>query len=118
MKWPKPGLTSEYYNIPHVDATWPHKTVVFYLNDSDGDTRLFHQFQNRLPRELETFDQSATDEELDEYAKNFISSGFTVQQSVTPKANRMVVFDGSQYHTAGMPVNTERRVILNINIRE
>ena len=118
MKWPKPGIGSEKYNIPHIDATWPHKTILFYLNNSDGDTRLFHQVQPPMKRNLEDINENADAKELDEYAKNFINTGFTVKESISPKENRLIMFDGMQYHTAGIPVNSERRVILNINIRE
>jgi hypothetical protein len=118
MKWPKPGIGIEKYNIPHVDATKPHKTLIYYLNDSDGDTRIFDQIQPPLNPNSATFNLDSSEEELDLYANNFITSGFTIKQLVTPKANRFVYFDGMQYHTAGVPVKTERRVILNINIIE
>jgi len=118
MKWPKPGIGAEKYNIPHIDATWPNKTVVFYMNDSDGDTRIFDQVQKPLDIKIEQLTDNTTQEELILYGNQFIKEGFTVKQTVTPKANRLVMFDGMQYHTAGVPVNTERRVILNINIKE
>lgn len=115
LKWPKPGITSEYYNIPHIDSASTHKTIVFYLNDADGDTRLFHQRQDPNTKTLHS---NPSDEEKMEYAKQFIKSGFTIEHSVTPKANRLLMFDGLQYHTAGMPVNSDRRVIFNINLNE
>lgn len=112
MKWPKIGITDEYYNIPHVDSVDSSLTGILYINDSDGDTRLFHQKQNK-------FDSKITDEssekEVKQYSNNFIKSGFTTEHRVTPKANRLLLFDGLQYHTAGMPVNADRRVIININ---
>jgi len=114
MKWPKIGVTADTYNIPHIDSPKAHKTAVFYLNDSDGDTRLFHQKQPTL--ETPNLDKDASQEEIDLYSAQFIKTGFTVEHTVTPKANRLVIFDGMQYHTAGHPVTTNRRVILNINI--
>jgi hypothetical protein len=118
MKWPKPGFGSDMYNIPHIDATWPNKTIVFYLNDSDGDTRLFHQRQQKMDVTMEQLPSDVSEEQLILYGNQFIKEGFTVMETVTPKANRLLIFDGMMYHTAGIPVNTERRVILNINIRE
>jgi len=110
-----PGVTSEYYNIPHVDNPSPHKSVILYMNDSDGDTRIFHQRQNYCPPKLGL---DATDEEKRNYANHYIRSGFTVKHCITPKANRVLIFDGLQYHTAGFPVNSRRRVIINMNISE
>jgi len=71
-----------------------------------------------LDIKIEQLTDNTTQEELILYGNQFIKEGFTVKQTVTPKANRLVMFDGMQYHTAGVPVNTERRVILNINIKE
>lgn len=110
-----PGITSEYYNLPHVDNPSEHKSAVLYLNDSDGDTRLFHQRQKPFNWRLR---EDATDEEKKNYGNQFIRSGFTIEHCITPKANRLLIFDGLQYHTSGFPVNSRRRVILNINISE
>lgn len=112
MKWPKLGITDEYYNLPHIDSIDSTLTGILYINDSDGDTRLFHQKQKLFSSKIT---DNSTDEEVKEYASNFIRSGFTTEHRITPKANRLLLFDGLQYHTAGMPVNTERRVIININ---
>jgi len=116
--WPQKGITAENYNIPHVDQPSPHKSIVFYLNDADGDTRLFHQKQKVLPSSVKRLDDDASDEEKEEYASFFIRSGFTVEHTVSPKANRLLIFDGLQYHTSGHPIDCERRVIFNINISE
>jgi hypothetical protein len=110
-----PGLTSDNYSIPHVDNTIPHKSVVFYVNDSDGDTRIFHQRQKPFNWKIGS---DATEEQRERYANQFIRSGFTVEHTVSPKANRLLIFDGLQYHTAGFPVNSRRRVVLNFNIDE
>lgn len=110
-----PGITSDQYSIPHVDNTVEHKSVVFYVNESDGDTRLFHQRQKPIEWRI---GPDATEEEKKRYASELIRSGFTVEHSVPPKANRLLIFDGLQYHTAGFPVQNRRRVILNMNISE
>ena len=116
MKWPKIGVGAETYNIPHIDSPAAHKTAILYLNDSDGDTRLFHQIQK--PINCTPLSKDSTEEEKTNYASNFTRSGFTVEHSIPPKANRLLIFDGMQYHTAGHPVNSNRRVILNINIAD
>lgn len=115
MTLSSPELTAEHYSIPHVDNTVEHKSIVFYVNDSDGDTRIFHQKQKPISWRI---GENATEEERRNYARHFVQSGFTVEHSITPKANRLLIFDGLQYHTAGFPVKSRRRVILNMNISE
>ena len=94
QKTPRVGFTSENYNIPHVDYPRPHDVLIFYLNDSDGDTWFFNQRFTVLDRPVL----------------------FTTEQRVSPKANRLLAFNGLRYHTASNPINTNRRVILNINL--
>ena len=40
---------------------------------------------------------------------------YTIKQKVTPKQGRMVLFDGSLYHTAEQPLNNVRCVV-NYNL--
>lgn len=94
MKTPKLGHTEDHYNLPHVDYFYSHDTVIFYFNDSDGDTRMFEPFFKTFPE----------------------PKVFPTVDRISPKANRFVLFDGLQYHTASNPVNYTRRVILNINL--
>jgi hypothetical protein len=94
MKNPKIGWNEENYNLPHVDYFYPHDTIIYYFNNSDGDTRMFEPVFNGFP-EPEIFP--------------------TVHR-ITPMANRLVLFNGLQYHTATNPINSTRRVILNINL--
>lgn len=96
MKLQKIGYTSDNYNLPHVDYYYPHDTIIFYINDSDGDTRLFDQW----------FDPTT----------GINQTKFTTQERITPKANRLVLFNGLQYHTASNPICSGKRVILNINL--
>jgi hypothetical protein len=81
-----------YYNVPHVDIPVPHKTMVYYVNDSDGDTVIFKE------RWLGKADYSI---------KN-------IETRITPKANRAVIFDGLRYHTGSVPTKNNR-VLINMN---
>ena len=94
LKMPKINHTKKNYNLPHVDYNYPHDTVIFYLNDSDGNTRMFNEHK------------------LDSYETN----EYTVKYEIEPKENRILLFDGLQYHTASNPIDTTRRVVLNINL--
>lgn len=94
VKTPKIGFNKENYNLPHVDYYYDHDTIIYYVNDSDGDTRFFNEFfVKEEPKNLKC----------------------TVQQLVTPKENRFVIFNGLQYHTASNPFDVSRRIVININ---
>jgi len=82
----------DYYNVPHVDIPKPHKTLIYYVNDSDGDTVIFKE---------RWFGQN-------DYAAK------TIAKTITPKANRAVIFDGLRYHTGSVP-SKNNRVLININ---
>jgi len=96
MKLPKEGYTEETYQIPHVDLhDNPHDTLIYYINDSDGSTKIF--------------DQKYTGERITE---------FTIKDRVKPVGNRLLLIDGWQYHTATSPINSSRRIVVNLNLRK
>jgi hypothetical protein len=82
-----------YTNGVHVDFTTPHRTALIYLNDSDGSTILYRE----------------------KYGTTLDLQNLTIEHQVTPKENRMICFDGLQYHTGTTPVSTARRVVINVN---
>jgi len=90
------NITQDKYNIPHVDTTntsTDTKTAILYLNDSDGDTFLFN----------ERYDGAEPD-------------SFTVHTRVTPKANKLLVFDNNVYHASQNPIKNKQRFVMNINL--
>ena len=76
--------TSEV-DTPHIDLHSPHLAMVYYVVDSDGDTIIYNETKE--------------------------SDTYTVQQKVTPKQGRVVVFDGRFYHTAEQPTDNKRCII-------
>lgn len=80
------------YNPSHVDGEYDHMVVVYYVNDSDGDTIIFN----------ETYGSQF--EELTEKAR------------VSPKKGRAVVFPGKYFHASSNPVDSEWRCVFNINL--
>jgi hypothetical protein len=84
----------DFYNVPHVDDPQPHNTMIYYVNDCDGDTILFKEFFSG---------------QLD-YTKK------TVERKIQPCKNKCVVFNGLRYHTGSVP-KYNHRVIININFR-
>lgn len=87
---------------PHIDSTVPHYTALLYLNDSDGDTVIYNQkypfLKNSAPH--------------DEYSKNL---NFTELARHSPEFNKVVVFDGSHYHSSSSPTIADRRIVVTMN---
>jgi len=98
------GLTtrtpSPVIHDPHVDWENDHMTALYYVNDSDGDTLLYDRF--RQPSDEPSW-------------KILESETFNIVDRITPKADRMVIFNGLQYHSSTSPVETDHRIILNFN---
>lgn len=86
------------YGVPHLDGQneSPHKIAVYYVNDVDGDTVLFKQTRG-----------SCTPQDI-------IDGKLEIDQTVSPKKGRLVIFDGSIYHAVGKP-KTDLRCIINYN---
>lgn len=81
----------------HVDCGTPHIVGLLYLNDSDGDTIIYHQEQSyTAPSSLH-------------------HSRFTEKCRVSPRANRLVLFDGKYFHSSSAPVKHANRYVLNLN---
>lgn len=89
---PIPNFTSNNYNIAHSDE--PRRdltTVVYYINDSDGDTFIFNESHN--------FDHAITK--------------LTIDRRVTPKMGSAVVFPSDRLHASSNPINTPSRYVIN-----
>lgn len=93
-----------YLNGAHIDHDLKHRTALLYLNNSDGNTILYN----------EMFDPTGDYSNPSIYLEKKISE-LTIQSEVEPKANRLFIFNGLQYHTGTTPTKAPRRVIMNIN---
>lgn len=82
---------------PHVDFLFPHMTAIFYLNDCDAPTVMY--------------DQIHPEDKLEEQ----ISGPFEEKQRINSEENKIVVFDGLNYHSSTTPLNSKRRIVININ---
>ena len=87
-------------NTPHVDShIQQHFVGLYYLNDTDGATRIWKQ-------KLKDWNQDPVFYSVDECE---------LLEEVEPKANRMVIFDGSHYHSSVTPTKTQLRYVINYN---
>jgi hypothetical protein len=90
------------FNKPHTDLPDfknPYKTLIVYLNESDGDTFIFNKFYNEkepLKNVLENIDKSVI-----------------LRQK--PKKGNGVYFEGHQYHSGNTPINYKARYLINFD---
>lgn len=89
----QPTAPADHYNIPHQDSKGNTLSMVYYCNDSDGDTFLFNEFYTGKPPER-----------------------LTIKERITPKKNRAVIFDSTRYHASANPIHTNARFVLNFVI--
>ena len=82
-----PYKTELKYHSPHTDLNYPHTSLIYYVNDSDGDTVFFEPDMK------------------------------TIFRKVSPKKGRCVLFNGLIPHGAGIPSEGARCIVnYNIQI--
>ena len=81
---------------PHIDFSFPNISTVYYVNDSDGDTIFYNE-------KAKQYDDIKAFSKLNEVER------------VSPKANRLVVFEGDTIHTGSSPNKHKNRIIINSN---
>lgn len=91
--------TPEKYNGAHIDRFTPHQTLIYYLNDSDGDTVVFDK----------TYSAGR------DYVKDSTDI-LPIKQRITPKANSLLhLQNGFTYHSSSNPITYNKRITININ---
>ena len=84
-------------DTPHVDTAdgyfIDHFVMLYYVCDSDGDTILYNEQASSNNIFVKKHDK------------------YTIQKRVTPKQGRVVLFDGSYYHTAEQPIDNIRCIV-------
>ena len=96
--------SNRVYNTPHVDMHDDHYTALYYINDSDGDTHLFEQYDRPIPGSS-----------FIERQHKIKVQNYTVNKTISPQKNRLLIFDGHQLHASSHPKESPFRVVLNIN---
>ena len=89
---------------PHVDTIETKYTGFMYMNDADGDSIIYDQTYDVFSR-LDSF----------QYYKHLSEKGLTVRKTITPKANKAVLFESPVYHSSSSPSKTSRRIVLNFS---
>jgi hypothetical protein len=94
-----PELRREYDNI-HIDLAFEHLVVLYYVNDTDGDTFIFDKksdYQNINLASVENQNE------------------LNIIKRISPKKGRALVFDGNRYHSSSGPTK-DIRCIINFDI--
>ncbi len=92
---------STQYAAPHVDFSTarPYSTLVYYVDDSDGDTIIF----DKIFRE-------------DDATYDPVNTGkLTELLRVTPKKGVGLFFNGHRYHAGNFPIKFSSRIIINFD---
>ena len=90
------SLKNKKIDTPHIDLFDKHLVILYYVTDADGDTVIYkNQYSKKDP--IPFFD------DLQETKR------------VTPKQGRVVLFDGSHWHTSCQP-KEKIRCIINYNV--
>lgn len=92
------NYTNVWLDTLHTDQPYPHLVLLYYVIDAIGDTVIVNK----------TIEEKRTMISLK--ATDYPEIG-----RITPKKNRLVVFDGRYYHTAYQPTSG-LRCIINFNL--
>ena len=85
------GIDSHHY--PHTDINnydSSIKTMIYYVNNTDGDTFIFNE---KCP---------------------LLSKKVTLDQRITPVKGKAIIFDSHKFHSSSSPINFKSRIVLNI----
>lgn len=82
--------TLDNYNLPHIDhPNDDHISMVYYVNESDGDTRIFDKTVQEGHEDLNCIGQ------------------------FKPEQGRALVFKSNRFHASAPPVKFKSRMIIN-----
>jgi hypothetical protein len=94
-------ISNVTHHNPHVDFSQPHRTAVYYVNDSDGDTVIFNE--------------SLDDVSIERSAEHANQGRFSIAASVPPKKGKMACFNGRFYHASAYPTEAAKRIVITFN---
>jgi hypothetical protein len=106
----QPRTLGQYTNDPHIDLEFPHRVGILYLTDSNSPTVLYNEKYDFNLDKSKYADFAAAS--YGYYKNNYLGKE-TVLEKVMPKRNRLLSFDGGQYHASATPDDVDRRVIIN-----
>lgn len=104
INWTIP-LNGDYnpLDLIHIDSNVQHIAIIYYINDSSGDTHIFNNINGN----------NAESNFLNQYTIN--GSNVALKRKITPKMGRVIAFDGNLLHYGDYPKYGDR-FVLNINL--
>lgn len=88
------GSNNTNYNAPHTDTDiGGYTSMVYYVNDSDGDTRFFDKHIVDGPLNL-----------------NLVKNN-------SPKKGSAILFPSTQYHCSSNPIQSKTRLVINFVLK-
>jgi len=100
-----PGYPLSKHATPHYDSPENTlnecKTILFYVNSSDGNTILFNEFANCTIMNKES-------------PINLSNINLTIAHEQTPLENSALIYSSNRLHTLRPPTITENRFVFNI----
>jgi hypothetical protein len=91
LLWQSSLSSKSKFHPPHTDTIIDLEntyTMIYYVNDSDGDTRLFDCF----------------------YPSNFKNNKII---KIKPEKGKCVFFNSARYHSSANPINLDKRIVIN-----
>lgn len=92
----------KFSTLPHVDLQKSHLVGLLYATDSDGETIIYKKKYQESDN-LVISDKTEIEK-------------LEALQTIQPKSNRFVLFDGHHYHSYFYPQENNRRIVINMNI--
>ena len=96
-----PQMGSNQVLLPHIDTLIPGWSVIYYLNDSDGDTIIYEE----------------RCDDMSELSHIIENNKLKIRERVSPKKGRAVAFKNNLLHSASYPKYNSRFVV-NMNFFE
>jgi hypothetical protein len=89
----------DFKNLIHIDMDVAHIAIVYYINDTDGNTIFLN---NKKGNSAESHQSNFKGIDLNE---------FEIVNRIPPKKGRAIIFDGNIYHYGEYPTITDRFII-------
>lgn len=90
---PDKSYTIDNWNNAHIDQEFDHNVLLYYIDDSDGNTFVFNE------------------------RRGDVIENFTINKIIEPKRGRAILFDGNQYHASSNSVKYLKRLAINFNFK-